>query len=84
MAKVDNSSAVLPIWNSNNSMNVILKSTPLHWKLARLHLPNNVRSIVFEAYYTDPNNSSFITVDDVQAQGKNCKRTYNINIITTQ
>ncbi|XP_014778705.1 transmembrane protease serine 9 [Octopus bimaculoides] len=73
-AKVENSSAMLPIWNNNKSANVTLESASLHWKLARLHLPSDTKSVVFEAYYMNPNNASFITIDDVQIQGENCKQ----------
>ncbi|CAI9739540.1 and LDL-receptor class A domain-containing 2 [Octopus vulgaris] len=73
-AEIENSSAVLPIWTNSDSSNVILGNAYPHWKLVRLPLPNNTKSFMFEAYYMNPDMASFITIDDVQAQGENCKQ----------
>ncbi|GAB1603853.1 MAM and LDL-receptor class A domain-containing protein 2-like isoform X2, partial [Argonauta hians] len=70
------SAELVSVWNVSAAQKLP------HWKLARVTLPPDTQSVLFEAYYTNPTNSSFITVDDVREQGQNCEQSCPADMYT--
>lgn len=56
------------VWNtSKNDIHEMII-----WKLMTVSLPNMTTSIMFEAYYENPNEYSFIAIDSINVLDQNC------------
>ena len=67
-----NFSSYKEIWNhgKNNSQEKML-----FWQLTSVSLPKNTTSLMFEAYYENPDQYSFIAIDSIKVMDKGCTGT---------